>query len=160
MGIFYGFYVSPLAGVQLGIIAGLIFGLLMTAGFAVAERLLSLDRKDGASQERVNHCASVELECSREAAYQACLASLQAIGRRYTIKLDDATGGILRVRTSMSWKSVGEVVVLYLKPSASKGIQVQICSRPVLPTTMFDYGINAENVEKIRTALAQVIADA
>ena len=57
----------------------------------------------------------------------------------------------------MSWKSAGEVLTIRLAADPGGGTRVDIFSEPWFTTTLFDWGINAANVETIAKHL---LADA
>ena len=82
------------------------------------------------------------------------LGQLQAVVQRTTRwNLVEARQNLLVFRSSFeSLKSFGEQVTL-----ARQDNKIVVTSKPVLPTTLFDFGKNYQNVHTVETALQQVL---
>ena len=74
------------------------------------------------------------------------------LGLPAEIREADGQAGRYRARTRWSWKSFGEEVSVQLTgdPSAPQAV---VSSRPVVPTTVVDYGKGRSNVAAVSEAL-------
>lgn len=61
--------------------------------------------------------------------------------------------GYILLRTKLTGKSFGEEIKIIVDDSDSTCSTLSITSQPIVPTTMFDYGKNAENIKVLRTAI-------
>lgn len=86
-----------------------------------------------------------------EMSFYLCMESISFLKSAYIKKADSKEGTII-VRVGMSWKSFGEKITFLIKPLGNGELPqtlVKIESKPVLPTTLYDYGKNRENVQTI-----------
>ena len=83
---------------------------------------------------------------------QAFAVSTEALDRlpRITLKSENNSKGMLMANSRITWESFGEKIVLNIQRVDDRTTKVEIVSRPIVPITMFDYGKNLENVERIR----------
>jgi hypothetical protein len=96
----------------------------------------------------VRHSRNIELQLSYDKAFNLCIESLK-IFKKYKIKEENYSYGKIVAITGMTWKSWGEVISFDVHKTDNNRIQIIISSKPVLPTTLVDYGKNLENVERI-----------
>jgi hypothetical protein len=68
------------------------------------------------------------------------------------IRESDAAAGRYTARTRLSWRSFGENVTVELNGDATAPV-AHISSRPVIRTTLIDYGKGRRNVQQVAAAL-------
>ncbi len=73
---------------------------------------------------------------------------LSAPLRVRTFTADEATGKII-ISTKMSWKSCGETIALSFSKVNENTVKIEISSKPLLRTTLVDYGKNIENTRLV-----------
>jgi hypothetical protein len=141
--------------IRMGVVAGVLFGLMMAIALT-AVHWWSM-RKRGfdpdAKGSRVDARESVALALPPEEAIARCRAALEANPHFRDVRVDPAAGTV-NARSRMSWASFGEVIECRVRPGDG-GSTLEIRSRPAVRSTIVDYGKNRENVERIRTFLAQ-----
>ena len=96
----------------------------------------------------VYHFRNIELKLPYDKVFNLCIESLKMF-KRYKIKKEDYSYGKIIAITGITWKSWGEVISFAIHKIDNNKIQVIISSKPILCTTLVDYGKNLENVEKI-----------
>lgn len=119
--------------------------LLLFVGIAIGN--LTRDVKVGFG--RVEARRTIELDCDPDEAGRRCRAALQQLPQGCELRPEEAAPGQILAKTSLSWKSAGEIITFSLAARADGGTRVEIHSCPWFDTTLFDGGINAENVETI-----------
>ncbi len=130
-----------------GGIAGLVFGVAMTAFAGLAQ--ISTTSKGGteAADLQVRQKRTLFILGTPEQVYDELRQALEDLGvRRFDIADPDA--GVLTGHTAWSWKSFGENMTAVIKP-VGEVCEVTLTSEPRLPTTMVDYGKNRDNITHI-----------
>ena len=89
---------------------------------------------------------TVELDCDPDEAGERCRAALRQLPQGCELRPEEAAPGEILAKTFLSMKSAGEIVTIGLATREDGGTRVEIHSCPWFDTTMFDGGINAENV--------------
>ncbi len=136
------------AGIAIGAGAGLVFGGIMAGVLgsidAVADRAPQTARRGPRQDMTVAVRPGPDLP-------DRIVASLQSLPAE--IREADVWAGRYRARTRLTWKSFGEDVGVQLSgdPSAPWAL---VTSRPVVPTTLVDYGKGRKNVAAVAGALA------
>lgn len=87
-----------------------------------------------------------------EQAFAVCKEALARLSR-ITLKREDYSTGTLVANSQITWDSFGEKIVMNIQAIDNDITQVEFASRPIVPTTIFDYGKNLQNVERIRQYL-------
>ena len=100
---------------------------------------------------------SITLDCDAQEAARRCRAALLQLEQGCELRSQPDESTEIIAKTSLSWKSAGEVLTIRLAADPGGGTGVDICSAPWFTTTMFDWGINAANVEFVARHL---LADA
>ena len=80
--------------------------------------------------------------------FRLCCDSIRALDRARIIR-DDAPNGTIRVRTSMTFRSFGENVEFRLKPLGEEFTEVEVRTKPLIGTTLFDYGKAVQNITSV-----------
>lgn len=148
----YGLFLGDAGGGFVsGLALGALFGALMSAILGTAQLLGTRGTPPGESlrprQERqVPVAAGPELGDRVVAALRALPAELTAV---------DVPAGRYSARTSWSWKSFGEDVVVQLSGDPAAPVAL-VSSVPVVRTTLVDYGKGRRNVEHVVRALTAV----
>ncbi len=92
---------------------------------------------------------TIELDCDPDEAGQRCRAALRRLPQGCELRPEEAAPGEILAKTSLSMNSAGEIVTIGLAAREDGGTRVEIHSCPWFEPTMFDGGINAENVATI-----------
>ncbi len=96
----------------------------------------------------VHHVRNIELQVSYDKVFDLCIESLNSV-KRCKINKENRPQGKIDARAGMTWKTWGDVVSFDVRKIDSDRTQIEVSSRPVVRTTLVDYGKNLENVEKI-----------
>ncbi len=96
-----------------------------------------------------------KLRADVDTAHRVCLESLKQLNRGVEILKHDKQAGEILARTAMTWRSFGELLRFKLMEEDASVVDVQVLSRPVIPLTNQDYGINARNIETVARTLGQ-----
>jgi hypothetical protein len=152
----------PVGGaIMVGVGAGVAFGLIMAVSAALAPEWNHPDMDwdamraalidPNAPRPVVDVREHLTLAMAPDRALALCRATLRADGHFAGVRVNKAAGTV-RGRGRLSWESVGERMECRVRP-VEGGSQVEIRSRPLLRTTLQDWGKNRENVDRIRDAL-------
>lgn len=68
------------------------------------------------------------------------------------MKMTEVEDGII-LRTDMTWKSWGEEMKINIQAIGENDFEYQITSSPKIKTTLVDFGINLENVNRIENTI-------
>jgi hypothetical protein len=134
-------------------ISGACFGFLMSAVFTSAAWLTV--RKRGTDlAARVRQVREVSVPGSRAEALNLCADATRSVGR-VKVRLVDPTTGVVEARKGLTWKTFGDAVRIRIVAGDDREQRVRIESRPVVPTTLVDYGSNYDTVTAITDYLAR-----
>jgi hypothetical protein len=141
------------AGLIAGVVGGFLFSGVMTGVIVIIHRMTAAKvSRPGADPTAVNQMRTIVLPMSFEDAFDICESSVQAV-KGLNIKATNKQQGTIIARTSVTWKSFGEDIVYSLSQTDSSETVVRLSSKPLLATTLADYGKNFDNVEKIQSYL-------
>jgi hypothetical protein len=142
------------AATIVGIITGSFFGLMMAVTMTpfLARQLRRRGFDLDGELPDVDARETVAVPLPPDAALERCRAALDQLRVR-TVRTDPASA-MVRGRVPMTWATWGERIECRVHP-AEQGSRVEIRSRPVLRTTLVDFGRNRENVERVSALLAQ-----
>jgi hypothetical protein len=90
--------------------------------------------------------------CSRE---QALASAHEALRREVAVDWSQSNqedGTILAI-SNASLKSFGERIQINVETTGSNESILTVESKPIIKTTLFDYGVNRKNVERLAAAL-------
>jgi len=150
MGIFdslqYGFF-SGLIG---GLFAGIFFGFFMslTSGSLHSQSVKRMPYGNSEEAMGVHHVRNVELRLPYDDVFNICIESLNLI-KKFKIQKEDRSQGKIVARISVSWQIWGDMISFDVCRIDNNRTQVIVSSKPVVRTTLVDYGRNLENVERI-----------
>ncbi len=113
-----------------------VFGLLLF-GFG----LIKVFKKNKVAREK-----KIALSLDYTSAFEKSVEALKEINAE--IKESNKVEGFIIARTGMSWKSIGEELIVRLKSLNNRQTQIKIISKPIALLTVLDYGKNLENVNK------------
>ena len=135
------------AGLLVGLVAGICSGAILALVVGGADALS--DRAPQGARPGPRQDMTVPVRAGADLADRivSALRSLPA-----DIHEADVAAGRYRARTRWSWKSFGEEVSVQLSGDPSAPLAV-ISSRPVVPTTVVDYGKGRSNVAAVADAL-------
>jgi hypothetical protein len=150
-GLIAGLAAGAFLGMEAGLLtagaAGLFFGgvmaVVLTSVDAVSDRAPQSARRGPKQDVTVPVRPGADLADRIVGVLRSLPAEIQDV---------DVPAGRYRARTRVTWKSFGEVVTVQLTgdPSAPHAV---ISSRPVVPTTLVDYGKGRSNVATVADAL-------
>jgi len=102
----------------------------------------------------ISPSVSLRLPLGYGEAFDRCIS----VAGRAPCKLQyhDRGTGIIKARIGLSWRSVGEVVFFRVVDAGESVAKVEVASKPLLPTTMFDGGKNEDNLARILSELRSV----
>lgn len=88
---------------------------------------------------------------------RAVLSLLSAGG---SVERAEEGAGVIEARLATSWRSWGERIALEISHLGPQRARVKVSSWSALPTTLVDYGKNAENLLRFRSALQESLLSA
>lgn len=146
MGLFYSDDVY--SNLNNGVISGIIFGLLMTTILSVIQRikLKKLGQKKG--NVKIINTAEIVIEGSKQDILVICENSLSNI-IKCKIEEINIREGILKAKAGMTWYTWGDLILFKLDHIHENKYKVLITSRPIVKTTVIDYGKNQDNINRI-----------
>jgi hypothetical protein len=130
-------------GLLVGAILGFILSLVASLLHLRSVKAILLEGYEEALG--VHHKRSVDLQLSRDEAFDLCLDLLESING-YQVQMERAEGKVV-ARVAAIGKR--DVITLSLDKSTGGKARLIISSRPALRTTMIDFGRNLKNVEKL-----------
>ncbi len=144
------------SAVASGLVAGLAYGLLMTLSIGLAH-VVGISA-GGASLPELRSCEQtlrLTLRATATQVWPVVVSSVETLGVRTTVL---STPGVeLLVETGWSVWSAGEVVHVTMSSDAPF-VLLQLHSRPRIPTTLVDYGVNRRNLQTIADHLMDAFA--
>jgi len=142
MGVMYG-------DLTKGLFVGLFFGFFMSLILGTLNIIFTKKStsQDSSKATGVHQTKVLELQLPYDKTFDLCISSLDSV--KGTVKQEERSLGKVVAKTGMTWKSFGETIQFDVRKIDNEKTQVQISSKPALPTTLVDYGRNLENVEKI-----------
>ncbi len=66
---------------------------------------------------------------------------------RAKITCSDEANGVIQARTSLTFRSAGEIISAKIKQITALQCEITLTSRSRIATTLFDWGKNLENLE-------------
>jgi hypothetical protein len=155
-GILNAFQFGLLSGLISGLITGILFGGFMSLilGFLQTWSVKQLPFAKSEEATGVHHVRNAELLLPYDVTFNTCIKSLSSI-KKCRIQNKDRSQGKIIAKTSMTWKTYGDVISFQLSRIDDERTQVQVSSRPFVRTTLVDYGKNLENVETIFRIIKQ-----
>ena len=94
----------------------------------------------------------LRLNLSYQQAFAVCKEVIDRLPR-ITLEEENQFVGMLIFNSRITWESFGEKIVINIQTVDDSTTKVKFTSRPIVPITMFDYGTNLENVERIQGCL-------
>ena len=141
-----------LGSLSAGLLAGLAGGAIMGGAFALVIGTLDVVANRGGSRRgpfgpRQEATVTIRPEIDLPDRIQAALRQLNA-----EIGETDVAAGLYKARTRWTWRSFGEDVTVHVTGDPNAPV-AHITSRPVVRTTLIDYGKGRRNVEQLAAAL-------
>jgi len=96
----------------------------------------------------------ISLPIPFEEAYTTCSQAIASLKFSRKIQSDQSSGTI-RFHTTGTIRSYGEKILLSISEVDSNLTKITISSKPIIATTLFDYGKNAENLRLLRKAIQE-----
>jgi hypothetical protein len=146
------FFLGALAVVV--VFSALGFGALAALGTALWHSWSAQRLAAGKSPypDRVLRNRTIELQLPYDQVFNLCIRSLASISR-CRVQQRDFPQGKITARAGANWRTWGDIITFDLCRTEEGGIRVEVCSRPAVRTTLFDYGKNLENIQRISSFL-------
>jgi hypothetical protein len=150
MGIFFTFQFGLVSGLVGSLVGGILFGGFMSLVLGLSHSWSVKQLPFGKSEEAmgVHHVRNAELLLPYDVTFNTCINSLSSI-EKCRIQSKDRSQGKIIAKTSMTWKTSGDVISFKLGRIDNEKTQVEVSSRPIVRTILVDYGKNLKNVETI-----------
>lgn len=149
-GILMGFFLGdePDSVLKYGVISGIIFGLLMTVILFIIQRksLKKLGQRNG--NVKVICTAVIEIKGTRHEIFEICKSSLSKIAK-CKLEESDFQAGVLKAKAGMTWHTWGDLILFKLEEAQENCYKVLVTSRPIVRSTVIDYGKNMDNINRI-----------
>ncbi|WP_026690895.1 hypothetical protein [Alteribacter aurantiacus] len=129
------------------VIGSVIFATIMTITLGLLHYLGT--KEEGSFNSPIKQEAKVAITFSREDAVKRCENAINSLGGA-SVKDVEMEKGIVRGRTGMSFRSWGEKLSCIVEETDAEKTVVTIESRPIIPITLVDYGVNKKNVNKMK----------
>ncbi len=142
-------FMAASVGIMGGICAGVLFSLIL-----VTTHKISVQRFVDAGYENtesVRQRTSIDLAVPYDQAFRLCVTALEGLGLGRI--QEDLPGGVIKVKTRLSWKSFGEIVEMQITSLGDRETRVHVRSDPRVPSTSLDYGKNVDNVIRVEAAI-------
>ena len=88
------------------------------------------------------------LLCDYQKAFDLCLESIEFL-KNGNVKTTNFENGLIEAQTGMTWKSFGTVIQLKLKQLTETSTEIEITAKPLVKTTLIDYGETLETVNTL-----------
>ena len=150
----YSIYNRFYTGLYWGIIWGLTYGFLFTIisayihtrvikkkGYEISEKTMDVHQK-----------RKLKLKLPYRVAYNLCLESINSLPKA-RLQKQSISQGKIDVKSGMGWNTLGEKISFGVRKIDDDRTQIIVSSRPVVRTTLIDYGKNLDNVDKISNFL-------
>ena len=150
MSFFYSLRFGFRSGIIRGIFSGIAFGLFMsiTLGWLHHRSIKKMPFANSENQVGVHQMRTLRVKLPYETAFGLCKNSLRMI-KKGTIQNENSSAGRIEAKAGMTWKTWGERISFDVRKISDRESEVEVSSRPIIRTTLVDYGKNLENVERI-----------
>lgn len=112
--------------------------------------------KAGSSSEDkfgVRQQTTLTLHLPYDRSFDLCCESVATLNGR--IETADRSNGKIKATTGVTWKTFGCRVSYEIKPIAERLTEIEVTSRPKIPTALIDNGENLENVDRVCRFLSE-----
>lgn len=92
--------------------------------------------------------------CNSDEAFNLSLESVAYL-KRGKVTAADIESGFIQVKTGINWNSFGNIVEFKIRTITENATEVEISTRPILGTTLIDYGESVKIFETIRKYFAK-----
>ena len=134
---------------KLWAIAGFMFGLFLSSLCIGTHYLATRNSKySKLNDNKVHQIRELELPCRYTDSFELCLNSLNLFNN-IQILSKKVDSGYIQAKTQAGWKSFGEYIEFNIDKINESSTKIKIQSKPIVSTTLVDYGKNLENVESL-----------
>ncbi|MEB1808867.1 MAG: hypothetical protein LPK26_16525 [Bacillaceae bacterium] len=139
--------------VSTSITSGLAFGIFMTVILGAMNYLL-VKRVGGKAESSVKQETEIELYLPYKDSFELCKNSLSSINGT-KITHEDVEKGIIQAKTGVNIQTWGDKLEFHIQKVDEEVSKVWVQSRPIVPTTLIDYGKNLNNIKRITNHLEE-----
>lgn len=137
---------NPVRKFLFGFVFGAFQGLIIQAWSHWRTKKLSKNRAEtdfSVKQERI-----VVLLLTAEKAFDLCVESVSYV-EKSKLKIEDRAKGFIKAKVRMNFHSFGTEITFNLAQIGENLTEVKIKTRPVVRTTVVDYGESLKTIEKL-----------
>lgn len=102
----------------------------------------------------VHQVRNIELNLPYNKVFNLCIESLNLI-KRCEIEEKDSSQGKIIAKVGVNWMTSGDIISFKIHKINDNKSQVEVSSKPRMPTVIIDWGKNLENVETISSFLRE-----
>lgn len=147
LGLLFGIQMGIMQGVLSGVLGGLFYGFCM-AIICGGMHNLFVKILNSFTHESIMGVHQVDIftvENSYDVVYRQLLDCVANV-KGWSISHHDKEAGAIRIKTGMTWKSFGENILITVSSDVKEECKVSVSSKPIIKTTLVDYGKGIENV--------------
>ncbi|MBM7603737.1 hypothetical protein JOC75_001710 [Metabacillus crassostreae] len=133
--------------IALYIVIGLVFGLFMSLFMTILDFQSKKSIGEGKSNG-VHKKGTIEVPLPEDEVFKLC-RDAGSVLKGAKVRHENQQKGLLIIRTGINWKTWGDIIEIVVEDIDANHTRVFIQSRPVVPTTLVDYGKNYENIKRI-----------
>lgn len=131
-----------------GVIQGISFGLILTVILSIYQRINIKKLGLPKGEAKVDTSVELEIEGTKREIFEICEYSVKNIVN-CKIKESNFQEGIIKVRAGMTWLTWGDVMLFKLEQVQDNKFRILVRSRPLIKTTIIDFGKNQDNINRI-----------
>lgn len=134
------------------LVSGILFGAVVIIIMMIVQKLHL--RKTGNAGKKVQliNQAEFKLEGTKEQVIELCRNSLDSIKNSSVLEIN-REAGLIRAKAGMTWYTWGDEITFQIESIGDHNYSVSVTSRPMVKTTLIDYGKNLDNIQKIKSYL-------
>lgn len=136
---------------EIGVMAGLFFGLGMTIIVGVINKI-SMKSIGESGTSSVKQEKEMELTLPYKTAFELCKNAVLSI-KGTKITYENEQEGMIRAKTAVNALTWGDKISVFVEKVDEERSKVHIQSKPAVATTVVDYGKNLKNVKVIANYL-------
>lgn len=136
-----------------GILLGVLFGSIMTITLGAIDYFI-VKSVGGSTESDVRQEIEMDLHLTYQDTFELCKKSVYCINGA-KIKHADYEEGIIHAKTRINGMTWGEKIVYSVQEVNEEISKVFVKSKPVVPTTLVDYGHSLSNIKSISKYLEQ-----
>jgi len=139
---------------KMSLLYGLLFGVLQTIVLSIIQAIQLRKFGDKGNKIKVNNSVKLVVDGLMSEIVDLCKQSINALEKGSIDRINKDEGEIL-ARTGTTWLSFGESISYQVEQISDSHCSITVKSRPLLRTTVIDYGKSRDNIRKIANDIRQ-----